>query len=79
MLIYLSDYLPLPWKAGDDNKDRASRRHCTSALTLNQVRWTDVPFARVSVVELAIHYRGQRGFCLTDVNNQDILAHDTFW
>jgi hypothetical protein len=42
-------------------------------ISLEGVERTDISFPRESVVELARSYRGQRGFCLTDVHDQDLL------
>jgi len=44
-------------------------------LSLEGVEHTDVSFPRESVVELAKQYRGQRGFCLTHLNDQDLLEN----
>jgi hypothetical protein len=42
-------------------------------LSLAEVKRTDITFPRESVVELAKHYRGRRGFCLIDAKDQDLL------
>ncbi len=42
-------------------------------ISLDGVRRTDASFPRESVVELARRYRGHRGFCLIDVQDQDLL------
>lgn len=42
-------------------------------ISLAEVRRTDASFPRESVVELAKRFRGEKGFCLTDVDNQDLL------
>lgn len=42
-------------------------------ISLDGVKRTDITFPRESVVELAKQYRGRRGFCLIDVNDQDLL------
>lgn len=42
-------------------------------VSLAGIRRTDASFARESVIELARRYRGQKGFCLSDVPNQDLL------
>lgn len=39
-------------------------------VSLKGVRRVDVSFARESVVELALKYRGERGFCLVDIGKQ---------
>ena len=44
-------------------------------LSLDGVEHTDVSFPRESVVELAKQYRGQRGFCLTHLNDPDLLEN----
>lgn len=42
-------------------------------LSLKGVSRTDTSFPRESVVELARRFRGQKGFCLTDVSNEDLI------
>lgn len=42
-------------------------------ISLDGVRRVDVSFARESVVELARRYRGVKGFCLVDVDSDDVL------
>lgn len=42
-------------------------------ISLEGVERTDSSFPRESVVELARRYRGNKGFCLTNVINQDLL------
>lgn len=42
-------------------------------VSLAGVRRTDASFPRESVVELARRFRGQKGFCLVDISNQDLL------
>ncbi len=42
-------------------------------ISLDGVERTDISFPREAVVELARSYRGQRGFCLTDAVDQDLL------
>ncbi len=42
-------------------------------ISLAGVKRTDITFPRESVIELAKHYRGRRGFCLIDANNRDLL------
>jgi len=42
-------------------------------ISLDGVERTDISFPREAVIELARSYRGQRGFCLTDVSDQDLL------
>lgn len=42
-------------------------------VSLEGVERTDASFPRESVVELARRYRGQKGFCLIGVGNQDLL------
>jgi hypothetical protein len=44
-------------------------------LSLEGVEHIDVSFPRESVVELAKQYRGQRGFCLTHLNDPDLLEN----
>lgn len=43
------------------------------SISLEGVKRTDVTFPRESVIELAKHYRGRRGFCLININDQDLL------
>ena len=42
-------------------------------ISLDGVERTDISFPREAVIELARSYRGQRGFCLMDVVDQDLL------
>jgi hypothetical protein len=42
-------------------------------ISLGGMRRTDASFPRESVVELAKRFRGQKGFCLVDVPNQDLM------
>lgn len=42
-------------------------------ISLDDVEQTDVSFPRESVVTLAKLYRSQRGFCLTDFSDPDLL------
>jgi len=42
-------------------------------ISLDGVRRTDASFPRESVVELARRYRGQKGFCLIDAADDDLL------
>jgi hypothetical protein len=42
-------------------------------ISLDRVEHTDVSFPRESVIELAKSYRGQRGFCLIHIDDQDLL------
>lgn len=42
-------------------------------ISLDGVKRTDITFPRESVIELAKHYRGHKGFCLIDVSDQDLL------
>src|SRR5206468_11789022 len=42
-------------------------------ISLAGVRRTDVSFPRESVVELARRFRGQKGFCLWNVSDENIL------
>ena len=42
-------------------------------ISLDGVERTDISFPRKAVVELARSYRGQRGICLTDIVDQDLL------
>ncbi|OOZ38959.1 helix-turn-helix transcriptional regulator [Solemya elarraichensis gill symbiont] len=44
-------------------------------VSFDGVRRVDVSFARESVVELAVRYRGRKGFCLKDIPNQDMLEN----
>jgi len=45
-------------------------------VSLDGVRCVDVSFARESVVRLALRYRGQRGFCLVDLEARDDIEID---
>lgn len=45
------------------------------SISLTGVERTDASFPRESVMELARRFRGHRGFCLTDVENQDLLEN----
>lgn len=40
-------------------------------MSLQGIRCVDVSFARESVINLAKRYRGQRGFCLVDIEATD--------
>ena len=42
-------------------------------ISLDGVKRTDISFPREAVIELAKSYRGRRGFCLTEVNDPDLL------
>jgi hypothetical protein len=42
-------------------------------ISLEGVRQTDTSFARESVILLGKRFIGQRGFCLTDVTDEDVL------
>jgi hypothetical protein len=42
-------------------------------ISLAGIRRTDASFARESVIELAKRFRAQKGFCLVDVPDQDLL------
>ena len=42
-------------------------------VSLSGVRRTDASFPRESVIELARRFRGERGFCLVDVRDPDLL------
>ena len=42
-------------------------------ISLRGVRRTDASFPRESVVELARRFRGEKGFCLVDVGDPDLL------
>ncbi len=46
---------------------------CT--ISLAGVERTDASFPRESVIELARRFRGHRGFCLTDIENPDLLEN----
>lgn len=49
-----------------------SNPHVTHfALSVKGVAWTDVTFARESVLNMARAYRGVKSFCLIDLNNTD--------
>lgn len=42
-------------------------------ISLEGVKRTDASFPRESVMELAKRFRGTKGFCLTDIDSQDLL------
>ncbi len=42
-------------------------------VSLEGVQHTDASFPRESVIEIAKKYRGDKGFCLTDVTDSDLL------
>ena len=44
-------------------------------ISLDGIKRTDISFPREAVIELARSYRGKRGFCLTDVIDQDLLEN----
>jgi hypothetical protein len=44
-------------------------------ISLAGVRRTDVSFPRESVVELAVRFRGQKGFSLWDVTDENLLEN----
>jgi hypothetical protein len=44
-------------------------------ISLGGVRRTDVSFPRESVIELARRFRGQKGFCLWDVSDENLLEN----
>ena len=44
-------------------------------ISLAGVRRTDASFPRESVVELARRYRGHKGICLADVEDEDLLEN----
>ena len=44
-------------------------------VSFDSVRRMDVSFARESVVELAVRFRGRKGFCLKNLPNQDMLEN----
>ena len=44
-------------------------------ISLAGVRRTDVSFPRESVVEMARRFRGQKGFCLWDVSDENLLEN----
>ncbi len=44
-------------------------------ISLDGVEHTDVSFPRESVVELAKHYREQKGFCLTHLSDPDLIEN----
>ncbi len=44
-------------------------------ISLEGVERTDVSFARESVIELAVRYRGRKGFCLTHISSPDMLEN----
>lgn len=47
----------------------------TFKVSLEQVRRVDISFASETVVELARRYRGKKGFCFTDLTDQDMLEN----
>ena len=83
MQIRLRDYMP-----GPDGWGHAQGRHIYEklralveahpgemiyAISLEGIEHTDASFPRESVVELARRYRCQRGFCLQDATDPDLL------
>lgn len=44
-------------------------------ISLDGVRRTDASFPRESVVELAVRFRGIKGFCLIDAKDADLLEN----
>lgn len=44
-------------------------------ISLAGVRRTDVSFPRESVIELAVRFRSQKGFCLWDVTDDNLLEN----
>lgn len=44
-------------------------------ISLDGVRRTDASFPRESVCELARRFRGEKGFCITDVEDVDLLEN----
>ncbi len=42
-------------------------------ISLDGVRRTDSSFPRESVIEIAKRFRGHKGFCLINIDNQDLL------
>jgi hypothetical protein len=44
-------------------------------ISLKGIRRTDASFPRESVVELARRFRGQKGFCLIDISNPDLMEN----
>jgi hypothetical protein len=44
-------------------------------VSLNGVRRTDISFASETLVELAKRYRGNKGFCLTDMTDADMVEN----
>ncbi len=47
----------------------------TFKVSLVQVRRVDISFASETIVELARRYRGKKGFCFTDLTDQDMLEN----
>jgi len=44
-------------------------------FSLDGVRRLDISFASETIVELARRFRGKKGFCFIDLNNQDMLEN----
>jgi hypothetical protein len=47
----------------------------TFKVSLDQVRRVDISFASETIVELAHRYKGKKGFCFTDLTDQDMLEN----
>lgn len=45
------------------------------AISLSGVKRTDASFARESVIELARRFKGQRGFCLVDIVDPNLIEN----
>lgn len=83
MLIRLRDYIETdsPW-GNDQGKStfpklkgvvEGNPSELVFSISLKGIRRTDASFPRESVVQLAKYYRGSRGFCLVDIQNQDLI------
>jgi hypothetical protein len=44
-------------------------------VSLKDVRRLDISFASETIVELARRYRGAKGFCLIDLNDEDLIEN----
>lgn len=44
-------------------------------VSLDQVRRVDISFTSETIAELAPRYRGKKGFCFTDLTDQDMLEN----
>lgn len=45
------------------------------SISLDGIEMTDITFPRTSVIELAKNYRGKKGFCLSHIQDLDLLEN----